>query len=112
MRDHTFFERYARKMKMMPQKAVAVPEGRVLLADSEDIIVEGGRMFYRTGWAFMRGENLEFGNFAEYELNDPKTKDQRLDEAQFSAGEWVGMMTNSGYFDGDPRYDFSSRPTN
>lgn len=112
MRDHTFFEQYARKKKMLPQQAVTIPEGRILLADSEEMIVEKGRMFYRTAWAYQRDQQVEFANYAEYELNDLKSKEQRLEEAMFSAGEWVGMMVNAGYFDGDPRHDFSSKSHN
>lgn len=106
MRDHNFFDGYARSKKMLPVKAVETRHGTILLADSDDIIVEGGRMFYRTGWAILRG-GAEFANHADYEINEGLSKEQRLKEAELNAEWYLSKFDENGFFDDDRKHDFS-----
>jgi len=110
MRDHNFFEGYARKHKMFPQRPVETKLGRVLLADSEEAILAHGRLFYRTGYAIERG-GLDIGNFHEYDLNETggshSAKQQRLEEALMHATVTMAQLDDAGYFDDDRKADFS-----
>jgi len=117
VRDHKYFDRFARHHKMRPVKRVETKHGSILLADSEEIIVENKRMFYRTGYAIFRdGEGLDLGNFGEYELGEPggSQNDQkyRLDDAQMAATEVMAQLNQAGYYDADRKHDFSPRPSN
>ncbi len=107
-RDEQWFDSWVRKLKMYPQFAVEVPEGKLLLADSEELIVEDERMFYRTGWGLFRHDKMEMANFAEYELNDPRTKQERTDDACFQAGHQIKILSDAGYFDDQRKGDFGT----
>ena len=104
MRDHNYFEGYARHNKMIPQGYVDTPQGRILLADSEGLIREDGKLFYRTGYGVERG-GMDFGNFHDY---DPGTDQQtRLNEAVEHARNILAQLDAAGYFDDARRNNFS-----
>jgi len=102
MRDHQWFDTFARKNKMRPQKAVETKHGKVLLADSEEPILEDGRLFYRTGYAVQR-HGLDIGNHHDYAINETggsRTDQQyRLDEALIHAQETLAQLEAAGYYD-------------
>ena len=102
---------------MRPTGSVETRLGRILLADSGEMIVENKRMFYRTGYGILRdGEGLDLGNYADYELGeDGATQAEqkyRLDEATMAARELMAQLEAAGYYDADRKHDFSTRPAN
>ena len=115
MKQHPYFDRYVRDHKMRPIKRVEHKHGSILLADSGEIIVEEGRMFFRTAYAILReGSGLDLASSAEYELNEPggtqAEQKYRIDEAEMAAELLMAQLTESGYYDANCKHDFSQRP--
>ena len=113
MRDHNFFDGFARKNKMVPVGYIDTKYGRVLLADSCSCINENGKLIYRTGYAIQRA-GLDFGNFNDYEINETGSSHSerfwRLNEALNHATESMRWLDQSGYFDDGRKQDFSPKP--
>ena len=112
-RDHHFFDEWARRNQMIPQYVVETDEGRVLIADSDDVIVDGEKMYYRTGYAIDRG-GLEIGNYHDYDhlemssLTPRSAQQARMDEAVFHARHILSQTVEAGLYDNDGR--FSNKP--
>ncbi|MEE9158913.1 MAG: hypothetical protein V3U60_11065 [Gammaproteobacteria bacterium] len=116
MREHPYFDKFVRQHKMRPVKRVEAEHGSILLADSGEMIVEGGRMFFRTAFGVMRdGAGLDVGSFGEYELGEPGGSQAeqkfRLDDAELAATQFMAQLHQSGYYDGERKNDFSQRPS-
>ena len=100
---------------MRAEGYVDTNEGRILLADSGDMINEDGKLFYRTGYAIERS-GLEFGNYADYEIGEDgfgsshSDRDFRLSQAVFHARTTLNQLDDSGFFDDARKADFSPRP--
>ena len=111
MKDHNYFDRYARDHKMIPQGYVDTPEGRILLADSEDPIVEHGRLFYRTGYCIERA-GLDIANYNDYDINQTggshSERKFRLDDATMDAREILAKLIESGFYDDGRKNHFSA----
>ncbi len=117
MRTHKYFDKYVRHLKMRPVKRVEVKLGSILLADSGEIILEDGRMFFRTAYAILRdGAGLDIGASAEYELDEvggsQSEQNYRLDDAEMAATMFMTQLDDAGYYDAESKHDFSSRPGN
>ena len=117
MRNHECFDKYARDRKMQPVKRVEGKFGSILLADSGEMIVENGHMFFRTAYAILRdGAGLDIGASAEYELNEvggsQSEQNYRLDEAEMAATMFMALLDDVGYYDAESKHDFSPRPGN
>lgn len=112
-KDHHYFEGFARKHKMIPQGYVDTPQGRILLADSGEAIIERGRVFYRTGWGIQRN-GVDFGNYHDYEIGESGASRSeqkfRLNEATFNARQTLAQLTNSGFYDDGRKVHFAPQP--
>lgn len=111
MRDHNYFDRFARDHKMRPQGYVDTDDGRILLADSEELIVEKGRLFYRTGYAIHR-DGLDLGNYNDYGLDETggshSDRQYRLNEATMTARQVLRQLVQSGFYDDGRKKHFSA----
>ncbi len=99
-------------MQTRPQGFVDTPQGRVLLADSEEALFEGGRMFYRTVYGIQRG-SMDFASHADYEFGETGGSvgelKLRLEEATVAARLRLKILTKSGYYDNARQHAFSPR---
>ena len=113
MRDHNFFEGFARRHGMIPYGYVDTKHGRILLADSGKPLHEEGRIFYRAGYAIERA-GVQIGNFNDYELNvtggSHSDQDYRIKEAANHAKKTLAQTLQSGFYDHGRKQDFSPRP--
>jgi hypothetical protein len=117
MRDHKYFDRFARHHKMRPTGTVETRYGRILLADSGEMVVEKKHMFYRTGFAILRdGAGLDLGSYADYEIGEKggsaTEQKYRLGEAEMAARELMAQLDAAGYYDANRKQDFSTQPRN
>lgn len=101
-RDYKFFEKWARQQKMKPVCRVAEKNADVLIADSGDVITEGGRMFYRTAFAIER-DKAWLASTAEYEWNElegsKRNKQQaRVNEALEHARKYISQTVEAGLY--------------
>jgi hypothetical protein len=117
MKQHAYFDKYARHNKMRPTGTAHGKHCRILLADSGEPIVEGRRVFYRTGFCLDReGKGLDLASYGEYEIGEAGGSQQeqkfRLADATMSARKLMADLHASGYFDDDRKGDFSTRPGN
>ena len=100
---------------MIPQGYVDTPEGRILLADSMDLIHEGGKMFYRTGYAIER-QGVDLGTHNDYEWHESgasnSARDARLSEAVTHARLTLAQLQESGFYDDARKHSFSPRQAN
>lgn len=111
MRDHHYFEAYARHNRMFPQGFVDTDKGRILLADSETPLVEDGRIFYRTAFCIYT-EGADIASSHEYEWGETGAshteRQARLKEAVDHAYEHLTNLYNAGFYDDERKADFSS----
>lgn len=111
MRDHNFFEGFARRHRMVPYGFVNTKYGRILLADSGEPIHHEGRIFYRTGYAIERA-GVQIGNYNDYELNvtggSHSEQDFRILEAVTHAKSTLAQTLKSGFYDDGRKQSFSS----
>lgn len=109
-RDFRFFEAWARRNKMRPFARFEEKNGDILIADSGTVIVEGGQMFYRTGFAIDRpGDRTWLASYHDYPWQEfPEhslagKQQERINEALAYARSYLQQTHKAGLYDGDKR---------
>lgn len=111
MRDHRFFEQWARKNSMRPICRVEEPGGDVLLADSGRPFYTTGedgrrRFVYRTAFAIER-EQCWVASVADTDATDPEmmsrtpqgAQEFRVNEALAYARNAIAQTSAAGLYD-------------
>lgn len=106
-RDFRFFEEWARRNKMKPFVRVEEQHGDILIADSGSVITEGGKTFYRTGFAIDRpGDKTWLASYHDYDwmefANETLAGKQqaRVNEALEYARMYLKQTHEAGLYDG------------